>query len=256
MNKLVVIKIGSSLLTNKEDTLDEDFIRLISTQIRKLIEQDFEIVVVTSGAIAQGMKAWGIAEKPTEIDKLQALSAVGQIGLINAYQKEFKIHGLLAAQVLMSHGDFKDGERSDNVQSSLKNIFGLGAVPIINENDSVSTEEIKHGDNDQLSGGVAKLIEASQLIILTDQEGVYETDPSKDSQAKLLSHIILNKLNDYGIKFGKPGEFGRGGMETKLKAAKSYLNDKNAVWIANGRRKNVLIDILKNKKIGTKITSN
>ena len=156
----------------------------------------------------------------------------------------------------MSHGDFKDGERSDNVQSSLKNIFGLGAIPIINENDSVSTEEIKHGDNDQLSGGVAKLIEASQLIILTDQEGVYETDPSKDSQAKLLSHIILNKLYDYGIKFGKPGKFGRGGMETKLKAAKSYLNDKNAVWIANGRRKNVLIDILNNKKIGTKITSN
>jgi glutamate 5-kinase len=254
MNKLIVIKIGSSLVANKEDSLDLDFIRSISSQIRDITEKGSEVLVVTSGAIAQGMKSWGMKIRPTEIDKLQALSAVGQIGLINAYQQEFRIHGMLAAQVLMSHSDFKDADRSKNIQMSLKNIFSLGAIPIINENDSVSTEEIKHGDNDQLSGEVAKLIGADALIILTDQDGVFDCDPRKNSNAKLISSLALSSMDEQKIEFGKPGEFGRGGMETKIKAAKNYLQADNVVWIANGRADNAVMNILGGEKIGTKIT--
>jgi glutamate 5-kinase len=254
MSKVVVIKIGSSLVTDNNDSIDKVFIRSISSQIKEIIEKGFEVIVVSSGAIAHGMKYWGIKEKPKEIDKLQALSAVGQIGLINAYQDEFRIHGLIAAQVLMSHGDFKDNNRSKNIKTSLKNIFSLGAIPIINENDSVSTEEIQHGDNDQLSGEVASLIEANFLIILTDQDGVYKDDPKKNSKTELIKNINLNQLDNYKIIFGKPGEFGRGGMETKLKAAKNFLNGKNKVWIANGKKEGVILEILQGKNQGTKIT--
>ena len=254
MSKLIVIKIGSSLVTNNKDSLDLDFIRSISSQIRAITEQGNEVLLVTSGAIAQGMKSWGMKTRPTEIDKLQALSAVGQIGLINAYQQEFRIHGMLAAQVLMSHSDFKETDRSKNIQMSLKNIFSLGAIPIINENDSVSTEEIKHGDNDQLSGEVAKLIKADTLIILTDQEGVFDCDPRKNPNARLISSLTLSSLDNHKIEFGKPGEFGRGGMETKIKAAKNYLQTDNIVWIASGRADNSVIKVLDGEKIGTKIT--
>ena len=253
MSKVVVIKVGSSLVTDSNDSIDKELIRSVSSQIRDLVEKGFEVTVVSSGAIAHGMKSWGIKEKPKEIDRLQALSAVGQIGLINAYQDEFRIHGLLAAQVLMSHGDFKDKDRSKNIKTSLKNIFSLGAIPIINENDSVSTEEIQHGDNDQLSGEVASLIEANYLIILTDQDGIYKEDPKKNATAQLIKNINLKELDDYDIKFGKPGEFGRGGMETKLKAAKNFLNERNEVWIANGKTGNVVLDILDGKDQGTKI---
>ena len=254
MSKVVVIKVGSSLVTDSNDSIDKEFIRSVSSQIRDLVEKGFEVTVVSSGAIAHGMKSWGIKKKPKEIDRLQALSAVGQIGLINAYQDEFRIHGLLAAQVLMCHGDFKDKDRSKNIKTSLKNIFSLGAIPIINENDSVSTEEIQHGDNDQLSGEVASLIEANYLIILTDQDGIYKEDPKKNATTQLIKNINLKELDDYDIKFGKPGEFGRGGMETKLKAAKNFLNERNEVWIANGKTGNIVLDILDGKDQGTKIT--
>jgi len=140
------------------------------------------------------------------------------------------------------------------LKQALKNIFNLGAIPIINENDSVSTEEIQHGDNDQLSGEVASLIEANFLIILTDQDGVYKDDPKKNSKTELIKNINLNQLDNYKIIFGKPGEFGRGGMETKLKAAKNFLNKKNKVWIANGKKEGVILEILQGKNQGTKIT--
>ena len=253
MSKVIVIKIGTSLVTDSNDSIDKQFIRSVSSQIRDLVEKGFEVTVVSSGAIAHGMKSWGIKEKPKEIDRLQALSAVGQIGLINAYQDEFRIHSLLAAQVLISHSDFKDENRSKNIKTSLKNIFSLGAIPIINENDSVSTEEIQHGDNDQLSGEVACLIEANYLIILTDQNGIYKEDPKKNAATKLIKEINIKELDDYDIKFGKPGEFGRGGMETKLKAAKNYLKETNEVWIANGKTSNIILDILDGKGQGTKI---
>ena len=135
----------------------------------------------------------------------------------------------------------------------MKNIFSLGAIPIINENDSVSTEEIQHGDNDQLSGEVACLIEANYLIILTDQNGIYKEDPKKNAATKLIKEINIKELDVYDIKFGKPGEFGRGGMETKLKAAKNYLKETNEVWIANGKTSNIILDILDGKGQGTKI---
>ena len=253
MSKVIVIKIGTSLVTDSNDSIDKQFIRSVSSQIRDLVEKGFEVTVVSSGAIAHGMKSWGIKEKPKEIDRLQALSAVGQIGLINAYQDEFRIHGLLAAQVLISHGDFKDENRSKNIKTSLKNIFCLGAIPIINENDSVSTEEIEFGDNDQLSGNVAKLICSELLIILTDQDGVFDKNPTMNKNAKLLNEIKFTNVDKLEIEFGKAGEYGRGGMKTKLLAAENYLNPNNKMYIANGKSENILLDILSENRVGTVI---
>ena len=159
----IVIKIGSSLLTSDTEIVDLMFLKKVSNQISKIKESGHEVILVSSGAIACGMKIWNLNNRPKEIEKLQALSAVGQIGLINAYQDELKKHGLFAAQVLLSHEDLKDYTRSKNIKESIKNILSLGAVPIINENDSVSTEEIVFGDNDQLSGNVAKLISSETV---------------------------------------------------------------------------------------------
>ena len=204
----IVIKIGSSLVTSDSEIVDLTFLKKISNQINKIIKLGHEVILVSSGAIACGMKVWDLKDRPNEIEKLQALSAVGQIGLINAYQDELKKYELFAAQVLLSHEDLKDLNRSSNIRESIKNILSLGAIPIINENDSVSTEEIHHGDNDQLSGEVASLIEANYLIILTDQDGIYKEDPKKNATTQLIKNINLNELDDYDIKFGKPGEFG------------------------------------------------
>ena len=176
----IVIKIGSSLVTSESEIVDKEFLKKISVQVDKIRNLGHEVVLVSSGAIACGMKAWNLTYRPKDVEKLQALSAVGQIGLINAYQDEFKSLGLFAAQVLLSHEDFKDTIRSKNIKESIKNILDLGAIPIINENDSVSTEEIEFGDNDQLSGNVAKLIRSELLIILTDQAGVYDKDPTSN----------------------------------------------------------------------------
>ena len=193
----IVIKIGSSLVTSDSEIVDLTFLKKISNQISKIIKLGHEVILVSSGAIACGMKIWNLNDRPNEIEKLQALSAVGQIGLINAYQDELKKYELFAAQVLLSHEDLKDLNRSDNIKESIKNILGLGAIPIINENDSVSTEEIEFGDNDQLSGNVAKLISSELLIILTDQDGVFDKNPTMNKNAKLLNEI---KFTDVDIK--------------------------------------------------------
>ncbi len=250
----IVIKIGSSLLTSDTEIVDLMFLKKISNQISKIKESGHEVILVSSGAIACGMKIWNLNNRPKEIEKLQALSAVGQIGLINAYQDELKKHGLFAAQVLLSHEDLKDYTRSKNIKESIKNILSLGAVPIINENDSVSTEEIVFGDNDQLSGNVAKLISSEMLIILTDQEGVFDKNPTSNNNAKLLNEIKFTDIDSLEIEFGKAGEYGRGGMQTKLLAAENYLNSSNKMYIANGKSENILLDVLSEKRVGTVIS--
>lgn len=247
----IVIKIGSSLVTSDSEIVDLTFLKKISDQINKIKDLGHEVILVSSGAIACGMKTWNLNNRPKEIEKLQALSAVGQIGLINAYQDELKKHGLFAAQVLLSHGDLIDPIRSINIKKSIKNILSLGAIPIINENDSVSTEEIKFGDNDQLSGDLAKLICSELLIILTDQDGVFDKNPVTNQNAKLLNEIEFLDLDSLEIEFGNPGEYGRGGMKTKLLAAENYLNSENRMFIANGKSKNILLDILSEKRVGT-----
>lgn len=254
-NKLLILKAGSSLTTSSSGKLNLKFIKSISEQIFKLRRTGFNVVLVSSGAIAQGIKIWNLKEKPKKIDMLQALSASGQIDLINSYQKQFKRFNLIAAQVLLSHSDFKDKERSTNAKTSLYNLIQLGAVPIINENDSISTEEIKNGDNDKLSGKVASLLDAKKLIIMTDQNGVYEENPNQNKNAKLLKKVALKNFSYSRDSFGNTGVFGRGGMTTKLEAAKDFLKKGKEAWIVNGNEKNVLLSLIKNGNTGTKIVS-
>ena len=184
LSKLLVIKVGSSLTTLPSGLPNLKFIKIISEQIYRLHKKGFHIVLVSSGAIAQGMKIWKLDSKPKSIDFLQALSAAGQIGLINSYQKELKRFDLITAQVLLSHSDFKVKKRSENAKKSISNLINLGAIPIINENDSISTEEILNGDNDRLSGKVASLLNSKKLIIMTDQNGIcllYTSPSPRDS---------------------------------------------------------------------------
>ena len=256
MNKKIVIKIGSSLVASESNVVEVNFIRKISSQIKELTNLGYEVILVSSGAIACGMKLWNLDQRPQQIEKLQALSAVGQIDLINSYQNELKSHGLFAAQVLLSHEDFKDSKRSNNIKKSIINILALGAIPIINENDSVSTEEIEFGDNDQLSGDVAKLIESQLLIILTDQDGVFDKDPNTSDDAKLINKISFNDLEKLDVELGESGKFGRGGMKTKFYAAKNFLKSTNQMWIANGREEQILLKIVEKKESGTEINLN
>ena len=256
MNKKIVIKIGSSLVASESNVVEVNFIRKISSEIKELINLGYEVILVSSGAIACGMKLWKLDQRPQQIEKLQALSAVGQIDLINAYQNELKSHSLFAAQVLLSHEDFKDSKRSNNIKKSIINILALGAIPIINENDSVSTEEIEFGDNDQLSGDVAKLIESQLLIILTDQDGVFDKDPNTSDDAKLINKISFNDLEKLNVELGESGKFGRGGMKTKFYAAKNFLKSTNQMWIANGREEQILLKIVEKKESGTEINLN
>tara|TARA_Y100000591_G_C21752899_1_gene655776 strand:+ start:413 stop:1198 length:786 start_codon:yes stop_codon:yes gene_type:complete len=253
LKKLIVIKAGSSLTTLSSGLPNLKFIKSISVQIYRLYKKGFHIVLVSSGAIAQGMKIWNLSSKPKSVDFLQALSASGQIGLINNYQKEFERFDLIAAQVLLSHSDFGVKNRSENAKNSISNLIKLGAIPIINENDSISTEEILNGDNDRLSGKVATLLGSKRLIILTDQNGLFDKNPDKNKDAKLISKINLNKFDFKGISFGDSGILGRGGMTTKLKAAREYLNKNNEVWILNGNEEGVIEKVIQKKSFGTKI---
>ena len=251
--KLIVIKVGSSLTTLSSGLPNLKFIKSISEQIFRLYKKGFHIVLVSSGAIAQGMKIWNLTSKPKSVDFLQALSASGQIGLINNYQKEFKRFDLIAAQVLLSHSDFGVKSRFENAKNSIFNLLKLGAIPIINENDSISTEEILNGDNDRLSGKVATLLNSRKLFILTDQNGLYDKNPDENSDAKLISKINLEKFDFKRVSFGNSGILGRGGMTTKIKAARDYLNKNNEVWILNGNEKGIIEEVIQKKPLGTKI---
>ena len=251
--KLIIIKAGSSLTTLSSGMPNLKFIKSISEQIFKLYKKGFHIVLVSSGAIAQGMKIWNLTSKPKSVDFLQALSASGQIGLINNYQKEFKRFNLIAAQVLLSHSDFGVKNRSENAKNSISNLIKLGAIPIINENDSISTEEILNGDNDRLSGKVATLLNSKKLFILTDQNGLYDKNPDQNSDARLIGKINLNKFDFKKVSFGNSGILGRGGMTTKIKAARDFLNKTNEVWILNGNHKGIVEKAILNKPFGTKI---
>ncbi len=251
--KLIVIKVGSSLTTLSSGLPNFKFIKSISEQIFKLYKKGFHIVLVSSGAIAQGMKIWNLSSKPKSVDFLQALSASGQIGLINNYQKEFKRFDLIAAQVLLSHSDFGVKSRSQNAKNSISNLIKLGAIPIINENDSISTEEILNGDNDRLSGRVGTLLSSKKLFILTDQNGLYDKNPDQHKDAVLINKININKFDFKSISFGDSGILGRGGMITKMKAARDYLNKNNEVWILNGNEEGIIDEAIKRKSVGTRI---
>lgn len=245
-----VVKIGSALLTNDGKGLDAQAIAGWVAQMAQLRQRGIEVVLVSSGAVAAGMRRLGWASRPTEIHQLQAAAAVGQMSLVQTYEAEFQRYGLLTAQVLLDHDDLSSRQRYLNARSTLKTLIGLSVIPVINENDTVVTDEIRFGDNDTLGALVANLIEADLLVILTDQLGMYDSDPRNNPDAKLLSEVAAD---DPGLEqmAGGGGLLGRGGMITKVRAARVAARSGADTVIVGGRIENALLRLADNDNIGT-----
>ncbi len=245
-----VIKIGSALLTNHGQGLDSPAIGGWVAQIAALRAREVQTVLVSSGAVAAGMQSLGYKSRPHALHELQALAAVGQMGLVQVYETAFQRHGLRTAQVLLTHDDLTNRERYLNARSTLRTLLSLGVIPVINENDTVATEEIRFSDNDTLASLVTNLLEAELLVILTDQAGLYTADPRLDPQAGLVQEGVAGDPALEAMAGGS-GLLGRGGMRTKLLAAAKAARSGAATVIAWGREPEVLPRILAGERIGT-----
>lgn len=250
-SKTLIVKVGSSLVTNNGEGLDRMAIAAWAAQISQLAKQGRQVVLVSSGAVAEGMQRLGWKKRPVEVNELQAAAAVGQMGLVQMYESCFAEHGLHTAQILLTHEDLADRKRYLNARSTLKTLLELNVIPIINENDTVVTEEIRFGDNDTLAALVANLIEADALVILTDQQGLYSADPRKDKHAKLINFETAGNLELEQMAGGAGSNVGTGGMLTKILAAKRAASSGAHTIIASGREKDVLIRLNAGEAIGT-----
>ena len=246
-----VVKIGSALVTNDGKGLDTAAITGWAEQIAQLRSQGKEILLVSSGAVAEGMARLGWKQRPKALHELQAAAAVGQMGLVQHYESCFKKHGIHAAQILLTHDDLSNRKRYLNARSTLKTLLKFGSIPIINENDTVATDEIRFGDNDTLAALVANLVEADVLLILTDQQGVFTADPRKDLNATLIKEAQANDSQLMQMASSSGGALGSGGMQTKIIAAQRAARSGTSTIIASGQPPNVLIDINQGKEIGT-----
>ena len=251
----IVVKVGSSLVTNEGRGLDEAAIGEWCRQLAALVRDGREVVMVSSGAIAEGMKRLGWRTRPHEINELQAAAAVGQMGLAQMYETKLRENEIGSAQVLLTHADLADRERYLNARSTLTTLLRLGVVPIINENDTVVTDEIKFGDNDTLGALVANLIEADALIILTDQRGLFSADPRKDPAAYLITHGRAGDPALEAMAGGAGSSLGRGGMLTKILAAKRAAKSGAHTVIAFGRETDVLTRLAGGESIGTELSA-
>ena len=251
INKRWVVKIGSALLTNNGKGIDKNLISEWVEQIVYLQSQNIDVVLVSSGSIVEGMKRLGWKDKPSDIHKLQAAAAVGQMGLVQAYEYLFARHSVHTAQVLLTQDNLINTKHFENISATLESLLNLGTVPVINENDTVATEEIKFGDNDTLAALVANLLNAEKLIILTDQHGLYDDDPRNNIEAKLINEIHYDdeKLERVAGKTG--GHLGSGGMYSKVMAAKQAAQSKTTSTIAWGREEKVLTRVFQGHHIGT-----
>lgn len=254
-SKRLVVKVGSSLVTNEGRGLDEVAIGRWASQIAQLRERGKEVVLVSSGAIAEGMQRLGWSKRPREIDELQAAAAVGQMGLAQVYESRFAQYGIRTAQILLTHADLADRERYLNARSTLLTLLRLGVVPIINENDTVVTDEIKFGDNDTLGALVANLIEGDALIILTDQQGLFTADPRKDPSAQLVREADAGAPELEAMAGGAGSAIGRGGMLTKILAAKRAAGSGANTIVASGREPEVLTRLATGEAIGTQLVA-
>ena len=251
----IVIKVGSSLVTDEGRGVDAQAVGDWCRQMAFLARQGREVVMVSSGAIAEGMKRLGWTTRPREIHELQAAAAVGQMGLAQIYETKLREHSMHSAQVLLTHADLADRERYLNARSTLLTLLRLRVIPVINENDTVVNDEIKFGDNDTLGALVANLIEADALIILTDQKGLYSSDPRRDPQARLIERAIAGAAELERMAGGAGTRFGRGGMITKVLAAKRAASSGASTVIAWGREPDVLMRLAKGEAIGTALTA-
>ncbi|MEI6382382.1 MAG: glutamate 5-kinase [Betaproteobacteria bacterium] len=254
--KRIVVKVGSSLVTNEGKGLDEQAIGEWCRQLALLVKGDHtqsarEVIMVSSGAIAEGMKRLGWTTRPHEIHELQAAAAVGQMGLAQMYETQLRLNGLGSAQVLLTHADLADRERYLNARSTLLTLLQHGVIPVINENDTVVTDEIKFGDNDTLGALVANLVEADVLIILTDQKGLYTADPRKDTNATFVHQALAGDLALEDMAGGSGSSLGKGGMITKILAAKRAAGSGASTVVAWGRETDVLIRLANGESIGT-----
>ena len=254
-SKVLIVKVGSSLVTNNGEGLDRAAIAAWATQISALVKQGKQIVLVSSGAVAEGMQRLGWKKRPVEVNELQAAAAVGQMGLVQMYESCFAQHGLHTAQILLTHDDLRDRKRYLNARSTLKTLLDLNVIPIINENDTVVTEEIRFGDNDTLAALVANLIEADALVILTDQQGLFSADPRKDKTAKFINFETAGNLELEQMAGGAGSDVGTGGMLTKILAAKRAANSGAHTVIASGREADVLLRLASGEAIGTHLKS-
>nr|WP_281504630.1 glutamate 5-kinase [Chromohalobacter sarecensis] len=246
----IVIKIGSALLTNDGRGLDAEAIGGWVDQIASLHARGVEVVLVSSGAVAEGMVRLGWASRPSAVYELQAAAAVGQSGLSQCYEGHFARHGLRSAQVLLTHDDLSDRKRYLNARSALRTLVALRVVPVVNENDTVVTDEIRFGDNDTLGALVANLLEADALILLTDQEGLFDADPRHDPAARLIDE---GRADDPALAAvaGDGGALGRGGMATKVRAARLAARSGALTVIASGRQEAVLTRLAEGEALGT-----
>ncbi|WP_428422313.1 glutamate 5-kinase [Methylibium sp.] len=247
----IVVKVGSSLVTNEGRGVDAAAIGNWCRQLAALAGQGRELLMVSSGAIAEGMKRLGWSARPKELNELQAAAAVGQMGLAQMYESKLSEHGIGSAQVLLTHADLADRERYLNARSTLLTLLSLKVIPVINENDTVVNDEIKFGDNDTLGALVANLVDADALVILTDQPGLYSADPRKDPQARFIREAHAGAPELERMAGGAGSTIGRGGMITKVLAAKRAASSGASTVIAWGREPDVLLRLAAGEAIGT-----
>jgi glutamate 5-kinase len=249
--KKVVVKIGSALLTAGGKGLDRDVITAWAEQMAQLRAEGVDVVLVSSGSIAEGITRLGLKSRPRNLSELQATAAVGQMGLVQAYEACFQAHGIHSAQILLTHADLSNRKRYLNARATLRALLGFGTVPVINENDSVSNEEIRFGDNDTLGALVANLIEADLLIILTDQQGLFDANPADNPDARLIERADARdpKLVEYAGP--SSGDLGRGGMQTKVSAAQLAARSGTHTVIVSGKLDNVITRVVQGEPLGS-----
>lgn len=251
--KRVVVKVGSTLVTNDGKGVDAEAIGNWSRQVATLAHQGREVIIVSSGAIAEGMKRLGWTRRPKELHEQQAAAAVGQMGLVHIYESQLRQHGLASAQVLLTHADLANRERYLNARSTLRTLLDLKVIPVVNENDTVVNDEIRFGDNDTLAALVANLVEADVLVILTDQRGLFSADPRKDASARLIDRARAGDAELERIAGGAGSALGRGGMLTKVLAARRAAGSGASTVIAWGREPDVLLRLAAGEPIGTEL---
>ncbi len=252
--RLLVVKVGSSLVTAEGRGIDQQALAQWAAQIAQLNKRGVQVIFVSSGAIAEGIKRLGWPRRPKALNELQA-AAVGQMGIAQAYENAFAPHGINTAQILLTHEDLSNRTRYLNARSTLRTLLAHGIVPIINENDTVTTDEIKLGDNDTLGALVTNLVEADALVILTDQQGLYDSDPRNNPQARLINRIAAEHPDLESMAGGVGSSVGTGGMYTKVTAAKRAALSGAATVVASGREPDVLVRLIQGDAVGTLFTS-
>jgi len=251
----VVVKIGSALLTDRTSGLSRARIDEWCKQISGLMSEGRHLLLVSSGAVAEGVQRLGLSQRPVTVHGLQAAAAVGQMGLVQAYERAFSAHGRHTAMVLLTHDDLSDRQRYLNARATLAELLKLGVIPVINENDTVATDEIRFGDNDTLAALVANLLQADALVILTDTDGLHNQDPRLNPQAPIVTWADASDAHLDAMVGEGAGELGRGGMVTKLKAARIAARSGAHTVIAGGRQADVLTRVLRGDGVGTLLSA-